>query len=153
MKKPLFRLLYTVKMIFDVSTFYNRLNMIMFVTVLTDFLLQSREGGLPDCEDHQPSDPQLQALHHRKWQPDHLGSGKNVLCSAVVTEMKAIIHQDHHCQINNRQRYHSNNLFHQSFHQQSLIILHHCLLHHYRFAISLKKLQIITFCINLIHLH
>ena len=25
MKKPLFRLLYTVKMIFDVSTFYNRL--------------------------------------------------------------------------------------------------------------------------------
>ena len=74
MKKPLFRLLYTVKMIFDVSTFYNspeRVN--FFVLIFSENLLK---GGLPHCEDHKPSDPKLQALHHGERQPHHLGSSK-----------------------------------------------------------------------------
>ena len=41
MKKPLFRLLYTVKMIFDVSTFYNRL--IIYFYSKSDILNNSPE--------------------------------------------------------------------------------------------------------------
>ena len=105
MKKPLFRLLYTVKMIFDVSTFYNRFINDFSRQRLIDVLPQPREGGLPHCEDHQPSDPQLQALHHRKRQLDDMGSGKT------------------HC----AQRYHSNR--HNSYQQQEahpLIMFHRC---------------------------
>ena len=39
-------------------------------------LQQPREGRLPHRQDHQPGHPQLQEIHHGKWQLDHLGSGE-----------------------------------------------------------------------------
>ena len=75
MKKPLFRLLYTVKMIFDVSTFYNSPERVNFLSWFFSYenLLK---GRLSHCEDHKPSDPKLQALHHGERQPHHLGASK-----------------------------------------------------------------------------
>ena len=90
MKKPLFRLLYTVKMIFDVSTFYNRL-IIIYSCKFLHVLRQSGEGGLPHREDHQPSDPELQALHHRKWKLDDMGSGKILPISTAVKTASIVI--------------------------------------------------------------
>ena len=34
------------------------------------------KGRLSHCEDHKPSDPKLQALHHGERQPHHLGASK-----------------------------------------------------------------------------
>ena len=35
------------------------------------------EGRLSPGEDHEPSDPQLQEVHHREWQSYHMESGWN----------------------------------------------------------------------------
>ena len=43
------------------------------VLIFSENLLK---GRLSYCEDHKPSDPKLQALHHGERQPHHLGSSK-----------------------------------------------------------------------------
>ena len=48
----------------------------MLTVIYIDVLSQPGEGGLPHREDHEPSDPQLQALHHGERQLDDMGSGK-----------------------------------------------------------------------------
>ena len=34
------------------------------------------EGGVASREDHEPSDPELQEVHHREWKSHHLEPGQ-----------------------------------------------------------------------------
>ena len=77
MNQSLMKLLQIMKMIYQVGQTQQRI-ISSFAGSGVELLQHVGEGGLSPGEDHQPSDPQLQEVHHREWKSHHLESGRNL---------------------------------------------------------------------------
>ena len=77
MNQSLMKLLQIMKMIYQVGQTQQRI-ISSFAGSGVELLQHVGEGGLSPGEDHQPSDPQLQEVHHREWKSHNLESGWNL---------------------------------------------------------------------------
>ena len=75
MNQSLMKLLQIMKMIYQVGQISRPRTTI---GAGVELLQHVGEGGLSPGEDHQPSDPQLQEVHHREWKSHNLESGWNL---------------------------------------------------------------------------
>ena len=95
MKKPLFRLLYTVKMIFDVSTFYNRFS--HNISVDSDWSFSARRGWRPSLWRSPTKWSAVASATSLRTATWRYGLRQDLVeVKAIITRWDQRYHSDHH---------------------------------------------------------